>query len=167
MTLPSHRTLAIGVLLVIAADWLSKFWVQNRLVLGGAHVVVDGWVWLTHHRNTGVAFSLLADAHPTWRLPVLVLAALVGIAVCVRILLDSGDSGVRAAAALVIAGAAGNLGDRLINGGVTDFILVRFFPFVFNVADVAITCGAVLLAARLFFEPPEQDVNDSPAPTTT
>jgi signal peptidase II len=165
MTLPRHRTLAVGVLLVIAADWISKFWVQNRLVLGGAHPLVDGWVWLTHHHNTGVAFSLLANANPSWRMPVLVLAALLGIAACVRILLDSGDYGVRAAAALVIAGAAGNLGDRLMNGGVTDFILVRFFPFVFNVADVAITCGAVLLAVRLFWEPPDQDANDSPTPT--
>jgi signal peptidase II len=59
------------------------------------------------------------------------------------------DELMRLAAVLVIAGAVGNLGDRLMNGGVTDFILVRWFPFVFNVADVAITVGAVLLAARM------------------
>ena len=52
---------------------------------------------------------------------------------------------------IVLAGAIGNLGDRLINGEVTDFVLVSFFPFVFNVADAAITVGGFLLAARLLF----------------
>lgn len=166
MKLPSNRTLAAGILLVVAADWISKFWVQNEVMLGGARPLVDGWLWLTHYRNTGVAFSLLADAHPGWRLPVLACAALFGIFVCARILADSADRMVRAAAALVIAGAVGNLGDRLMNGAVTDFILVRFFPFVFNVADVAITCGA-LLAVRLFLEPAEQEVSDSVTPTAS
>jgi signal peptidase II len=56
---------------------------------------------------------------------------------------------VRVAASIVLAGAVGNLGDRILNGHVTDFVLVSFFPFVFNVADAAITVGGVLLAARL------------------
>jgi signal peptidase II len=66
--------------------------------------------------------------------------------------LRSRDALARVAAGLVIAGAVGNLGDRLVNGAVTDFILIRWFPFVFNVADVASTAGAILLAVRLALE---------------
>jgi signal peptidase II len=79
----------------------------------------------------------------------LALAACIGVAVALQILRTTRDAWVKNSAALVIAGALGNLGDRLMDGAVTDFILVRSFPFVFNVADVAITLGAVVLAARL------------------
>jgi signal peptidase II len=66
------------------------------------------------------------------------------------------DAWVRMASGLVVAGALGNLGDRLMDGAVTDFILVRSFPFVFNVADVAISLGAVVLAARLLRDTPAE-----------
>lgn len=153
MTLTRSRWIAVGVLFVVAADWITKFLVQNHFRLGSFHSVVDGWVWLAHRQNRGVSFSFLASAPDAWRLPVLATASAVGIAVAFVLFLRATDGVMRLAAALVIAGAVGNLGDRLINGGVTDFILIRFFPFVFNVADVAITAGAILLAARLLFEP--------------
>ena len=46
----------------------------------------------------------------------------------------------------------GNLGDRLMQGGVTDFIFVHFFPYVFNVADIAISIGGVLLVLRMMLD---------------
>ncbi|HEX2188934.1 MAG TPA: signal peptidase II [Longimicrobiaceae bacterium] len=147
--LARSRALAVLVAAVTAADWLSKFWVQNRLPVGDWHTVVDGWVFLTHRRNTGVAFSAFAGDATAWRVGLLALASLVGIAVCVHLIRTTRDRPLRYAAALVLAGALGNLGDRLLNGAVTDFILVSYFPFVFNVADVAITVGAVLLALRM------------------
>jgi signal peptidase II len=149
MTLPRGRTLAVLVAAVTAADWLTKFWVQNRLPVHGWHTVVDGWVFFTHRRNTGVAFSAFAGAESVWRVLFLALAAVAGIWMCLRVIRSTRDAALRFAAALVIAGALGNLGDRLLNGAVTDFILVRFFPFVFNVADVAITIGGVLLVVRM------------------
>ena len=79
-------------------------------------------------------------------------AALLGIGIAGYIWHHTRDAATRVAAALVMAGAVGNLGDRVMNGAVTDFIFIRFFPFVFNVADVAITVGAVLLAYRMYVE---------------
>ena len=70
----------------------------------------------------------------------------------------------RIASAVVLGGALGNLGDRLLNGSVTDFILVRYFPYVFNVADAAISVGGVLLAARLLLM--EEALEPSPAART-
>jgi signal peptidase II len=161
MKLSRNRWLALGIAGVVAADWLSKLWVTNRLFLGGGHSVVDGWVWLAHRSNTGISGSLMADLQTPWRTPLLALAACAGIGVALHILRSSRDGWVRGSAALVIAGALGNLGDRVMDGAVTDFILVRFFPFVFNVADVAITVGAVVLAARLAREsaPPAPDTS--------
>ena len=149
--LARSRALAVLVALVTAADWVTKFWVQNRLPLDGWHTVVEGWVFLTHRRNTGVAFSMFAGGESWLRLLLLTAAGLAGIAVCVHLIRTTHDRLLHVAAALVLAGAVGNLGDRLLNGAVTDFILLRYFPFVFNVADVAITVGGILLALRMGF----------------
>jgi signal peptidase II len=157
MSVARNRLLALALCGVVAADWGSKFLVQNHLRLFSRVAVVEGWVWLTHARNIGVAFSFLQGIPPLLRIPLLAAAALLGIGVAGRMALTTADGRVRLAAGLVIAGAVGNLGDRLLNGGVTDFILVRWFPFVFNLADVAITLGALLLLSRLLSsEPPPQ-----------
>ncbi|MDB4950339.1 MAG: putative rane protein [Gemmatimonadetes bacterium] len=163
MRMGPNRRLSLAIVAVVAADWLTKFWVQNRLYENGVLPVVRNWVWLTHRRNAGVSFSFLADAPAVVRLPIVVGAAIAGIAVCARMLASTRDRGVALAAALVIAGAVGNLGDRLLNGGVTDFIQIRFFPFVFNVADVAITVGAVLLLARMALHGERESDGHAPA----
>ena len=154
MTLVRRRWLALALIAVVAADWITKFLVQNHVRLYGRRAVIEGWVWLSHARNPGIAFSFLRDLPGYVRLPVLLAAASVGIAVAARIALQTRDALVRLAAVLIMAGALGNLGDRVVNGWVTDFIQVRWFPFIFNVADVAITVGAVLLAARMVLAEP-------------
>lgn len=149
MKITRGRWLALALVAVVAADWITKFLVQNHLRLYSRRALVEGWVWLAHSRNPGIAFSFLRDMPEMVRLPLLVAAAAAGIFVAARMAMRTHDELIRLAAVLVMAGAVGNLGDRLMNGGVTDFILIRWFPFVFNVADVAITVGAVLLAARM------------------
>jgi signal peptidase II len=149
MKLSPRRWLALAIASVIVLDWLTKFWVQNRMHLGAVRSLVDGWVWLQRSQNPGIAMSRWATLPAVFRLPLIVGVALVGIAVVGNIVRTSRDGWTRAAAAFVLAGAMGNLGDRLLDGTVTDFIVIRFFPYVFNVADVAITVGALVLAVRL------------------
>lgn len=149
MTSVLSRALTATVLAVVAADWLSKLWVVRRMALGETIALIDGWLYFVHRQNPGVAFSIFADLPADWRVPLLSGASLLGVVLFGKIILSASDNAARAAAALVMAGAIGNLGDRLVNGHVTDFVLVRFFPFVFNVADAAITVGGVLLAIRL------------------
>jgi signal peptidase II len=156
------KSLIAVVVTLIAADWLSKLWIINRMALGETLALIDGWLYFVHRQNPGVAFSLLADMPDVWRVPLLSLASAVGVVLFGRIILSTPDAVVRAGAAIVLAGAIGNLGDRLINGQVTDFVLVSFFPFVFNVADAAITVGGFLLAARLLFT----DAALEPVPAT-
>jgi signal peptidase II len=158
MKLSRNRWLALGIAGVVAADWITKFWVANRLSYGSVQPLAGGWVSLAHHRNPGISFSIFAGSDSAWRTPLLALAACIGVAVALQIMRTTGDAWVRIASGLVVAGALGNLGDRLMDGAVTDFILVHSFPFVFNLADVAISVGAVVLAARL--------VRDTPADST-
>lgn len=155
-------TLAAVVLALVATDWLTKLWIIRAMALGEIRTVVDGWVHFVHRQNPGVAFSMFADLPDTWRMPMLVGLSLIGIVIFSRMVLSSADEVVRGSAAVVLAGALGNLGDRLLNGAVTDFVLVRYFPFVFNFADAAISVGGVVLAARLLFT----DEALEPAPAT-
>jgi signal peptidase II len=149
MTRRLDRLLALTVVALVAADWLTKIWITKRMELGETIAVIPEWFYLVHRRNPGVAFSFLSDLPDSWRMPLLTGLSLVGVVIFARMVLSSGDRIVRAAATVVLAGALGNLGDRLLNGFVTDFVLVRYFPFVFNVADAAISVGGVILAARL------------------
>ena len=141
--------MAILIAMLVAADWLSKLWITNRLALGETWAVVDGWLYFVHRQNPGVAFSMFDDLPVDWRVPLFSVLGVVGIIVFTRILRSTPDRLARLAAALVIAGALGNMGDRLVTGHVTDFVLLAFFPFVFNLADAAITVGGSVLAVRL------------------
>ena len=149
MKLSIRRWLAIAIAAVVTLDWGTKFWVHNRMFLGSVRSVLDGWLWLSHQQNPGVALSILRDLPGAIRVPLLVTLALAGMAVVIQILRSTRDEWTRVACSFVLAGALGNLGDRLLDGHVTDFIVIRYFPYVFNVADIAITLGAIVLAARL------------------
>lgn len=161
-TASANRLLAVVIVLVVAADWLSKLWVTNRLLFGETLEIIDGWFYIIHRQNSGIAFSLFADASTAAAVPLLSALAAVGIAVFIGIFRSAADRWTRFAAAAVIAGAIANLGDRLHNGEVTDFLHLTFFPFVFNLADAAITVGAALLAFRL-----ASDRGHAPPPAAT
>ena len=141
-----------GIVLALAAlDQLTKALVRARLPLEeiGSVPLWPGIFQLTHTQNRGMAFSLLWDQR--W---LLVLAAVVigGLIIATeRRATKSGGMerlyGVGLAMAL--AGALGNLTDRVRNGFVTDFLDFRLIHFpIFNVADSCITLGIVLLALK-------------------
>jgi signal peptidase II len=142
-------------LVVIVADQAVKYWVLEvfRLPEHGTAPLV-GPLWLSMVWNKGVSFGVLNfDADWTrWVLSLFsfgVAAALVGWAWRV-------DRPVLAiAVGLIIGGAVGNAIDRVRLGAVTDFIDVTrlMFPWVFNLADSAISIGSVLLIWDLFLAP--------------
>ena len=126
---------------VVALDQVTKSWALRSLADGPVHLV-----WTLHLNltfNSGAAFGLGRGLAP-----LLIAAALVLVA----LLVGMGRSGpptplAAFALGLVLGGAAGNLADRLLRdhgGAVVDFIDLQWWP-VFNLADAAISCGAVLL----------------------
>jgi lipoprotein signal peptidase len=141
--------LGLGVaLLAGGVDRLSKWWLVDVFGLPGHPPVQLGpmlnlvMVW-----NRGVSFGLLAGDADWHRAP-LVGFALVVAAVLLVALLRTRSTWMAIALGLVIGGAVSNAWDRVTYGAVADFIdfhIGGYHWYTFNVADAAITVGAVLL----------------------
>ena len=135
-------------MLVIAADQIAKALAVNLLDYGVPVRVSAFFNWTLLH-NTGAAFSFLSDAGG-WQRWVFTAVAVVVSAVILAWLwrLGPGERAQKLALALVLGGALGNLWDRLTLGYVVDFIQLHYRDYywpAFNIADSAITIGAVLL----------------------
>lgn len=151
------RVAALGAaLLILLADRLSKIFILHSMQPYESISVIPGWLRIVHAENPGAAFGVLAEGNPILRS--IVLIGISGaVLVFVASALWSRNGAFRSAAtrfglALILGGAFGNLVDRIFRGTVTDFIEVYHgawsFP-AFNVADSAITVGAVLLVFDL------------------
>lgn len=131
-------------LLVILADQASKAWAND--VLAASWIQVTGFFNLVLLRNTGSAFSFLADAGGWQKLLFSAVAIGVSAAMAAVIWKHSAEKLALAAAALVLGGAIGNLIDRLMLGSVTDFIDLHIGDIhwpAFNIADSAIVLGVI------------------------
>lgn len=142
--------LLITAALIVVFDQLTKAMVAASLPLYESVVVIPGLVDFTHVRNTGAAFGLLnsADMPMKWALMVgLALVAILAIG-AYGATLRADEKIARAGLALVLGGAIGNLIDRARLGYVLDFVDVyqgNWHFWAFNVADAAITIGAILV----------------------
>lgn len=146
------------VLLLVVTDQWSKALVVSRIPLHDSIEVVPGLLNLTHVRNTGAAFGLLNAVdfpYKTVVIAVLALLAIVAIAFYAN-RLGSHTLVARLGLALVLGGAIGNLIDRVRQGYVVDFVDVHYAGWhfwAFNVADAAITVGAVVLILDMLRSP--------------
>ncbi|HLS54963.1 MAG TPA: signal peptidase II [Zeimonas sp.] len=133
---------------VLAADQLSKFAIERSFAFGERLAIVPGLFDLTLVYNRGAAFSFLANA-AGWQRWFFTALGLGAAGFIVWLLARHGSQRLFAfALALILGGAIGNVIDRIVRGQVVDFLLVywqRFHWPAFNVADSAITVGAVLL----------------------
>jgi signal peptidase II len=126
--------------LVVVLDQAAKALVEANLV-PGEEVDVVGPLELTLSHNTGVAFGLASGGGTR-----IVLLAIVALAVLAYVFSrDPTRPLVWAAGGLLAGGALGNLADRVRADAVTDYIAIGSWP-AFNLADVAVTAGVLLLA---------------------
>ena len=143
-------------LLVIVLDQYSKYWIVENFAEFEELVLLPMLDIMRLH-NEGAAFSFLSDASgwQRWFFISLGIGVSAAILIWLRRLAPSGQHILAAGLALVMGGALGNVIDRVIWGHVVDFIRVHYgewyFP-AFNVADSAITCGAILLILDNFLE---------------
>jgi len=141
--------------LVVLLDQLSKTWIVRHYSYGESLAMLPV-LNITLRFNTGAAFSLLADASGWQRWLFAGLAVAVGASIVVWLArLDArAQPWLAFSLALILAGALGNLIDRLRIGHVIDFVDVHWkdahFP-AFNVADSAITVGAILMLLDAWF----------------
>jgi signal peptidase II len=135
-----------GVFLI---DQTSKAWAASRLRFSGDKTVIEGFLNFAYAHNTGVAFSMLDEGGDTgrWGLSAVALFA-AALVLYFFWRTPRTDDRILGALALLLAGIAGNVTDRIRLGYVIDFIDVQFgswhYP-TFNVADMAICVGAGLL----------------------
>ncbi len=133
--------------LIVAVDQLTKWVVVTSLAYGERINVLPVFSWVRWH-NDGAAFSMLAGSGgwQRWFFVALALAFTVFIVYELRRLKIT-ERYMAFVYALILGGALGNMIDRLVQGYVVDFILVHYgdwyFP-AFNVADIALSCGAGL-----------------------
>lgn len=136
---------------VLALDQVTKAAVRESIERGGEVDVVLG-IELVNVRNRGIAFGLLSDGGV-----LLVVVTLATLAVLIGwFATNPSREGLWLAIGLLTGGAIGNLVDRLREGEVTDFLDLPHWP-AFNVADIAITAGVVvLILVALVGDRPEQ-----------
>ena len=133
----------IVALALTAADQLSKALIVSNLSATARIVCIPGVVDIVYVKNTGAAFSMLS-AH-TWLLGLVSAAFCAAIAVYMANMKFT-DKRYQIIGGMLLGGALGNGIDRIFRGFVVDFIELAFIRFpVFNIADIAITLGAVLL----------------------
>jgi signal peptidase II len=134
-------------IVIIVLDQVSKHWITHSFQYGDS-LTITSFFNLMLIYNTGAAFSLLASA-PGWQRGLFIGIALVASVVIVYLLRRNASNVLFSfALSLVLGGALGNLVDRVMLGHVVDFLDFHYgghhWP-AFNVADMAITGGAVLL----------------------
>jgi signal peptidase II len=152
---------------LVVADLVTKLIAEAQLSRRMPLAVIGEWIQLRLVYNQGAAFGIHVGEHSRWVFLVLALIALAVLASMVRTT-RTGDRFRLFALALVCGGATGNLIDRLRSPmGVVDFVDVGVGAWrwpTFNVADSAITVGAIALAVSLWLEGrAEQRPREAPA----
>ncbi|WP_406678203.1 signal peptidase II [Moorella sp. ACPs] len=140
------------VALVLGLDQLSKYIIRVNFQPNESLPVINSVFHLTYINNPGAAFGLLANKTPVF---VTVTVMVVVVILAAYRFLPPGRFTLRLALAMIAGGALGNLIDRLRFGYVVDFLDFRIWP-VFNLADIAIVGGVVLLCWELLGPVSEQ-----------
>ena len=160
----SRSALLVALTLLVGCDHATKLAAKTELEGHAPRALIRGVLGLRYTENTDVAFNLLRAVPERVRAPMLVIAGAAAIVALLGFLLlrRSGLGAARVALLLMTAGALGNILDRVVRGYVVDFVQVPHWP-VFNVADIYVTAGAILLAATSFRRRSEAREGKQPA----
>lgn len=168
---PKARIFWTTFVIALALDVATKAWVVATIHYGDYITVIDGFFLLTHVRNPGAAFSLLADAEPVFRRVFFIVASSLAVVLILSFYrnLAPGERLSALALGLIQGGAVGNLLDRIFRSGeVVDFLHFRLWQGYswpdFNVADSVIVVGVLLLVLELFATEGEQREDSEPIP---
>jgi signal peptidase II len=142
---------------------LSTKWLANRHLQYTAPVpIIQNWLELRYTENEAIAFSMLHSVRPDIRKWIIYPLTLVALAFLITLIWQMRHDSIwwLAALMLILSGAIGNLSERVMRGFVVDFIHLHYYDTwswpIFNVADILITCGGILLAFRMFKKLPQK-----------
>ena len=146
--------ISVGVLII---DQVSKQFITRTMSIGESNPIIRNFLYITYHRNSGAAFGILQQQ----MLFFYIITAIAVIAICVWFVkLDIKKEKMLAISlALILGGALGNFIDRIMYRAVIDFIQTFWFGLgfpIFNVADIALVCGAILMAVDILVLEPRR-----------
>ena len=141
---------------IVILDRASKAWFESKTVEGWHRELIHNFMYLVHSKNPGIAFGVFSDSPSPWTRVMLIAgsAVVIGALAWLFVAGHSGGSLTAAGLALLLGGATGNVTDRIVHGAVTDFFEVWLGSYhwpAFNVADSAISIGAVLIIIDVLF----------------
>ncbi|ACL74990.1 signal peptidase II [Ruminiclostridium cellulolyticum] len=140
---------ALIIILGFAMDRLSKVWVLDKIA-GNPVTVIKDFFYLRHLENDGAAFSILQGK----TVFLILMVSVVSLAMLYYLIKEK-NKFLRLSLSLILGGALGNLYDRIFsNGKVVDFLEFHFGSYVFptfNVADILVVVGTILLAIYILF----------------
>lgn len=142
---------AFMIVVIVIIDQVTKYFAVNYLCGKPAIQFIKGFVEFVYAENTGVAFSMLSGGR--WFFTILTFIVVIACLVYMYKGKAQKNLWLYWSLGVVISGAIGNLIDRVRFGYVVDFINPTFVDFaVFNIADCAVTLGALSLVAYLVFD---------------
>ncbi len=154
-----NLVLFVIALVVLGVDQWSKAWVSNNILLNTTLDVIPplrNFFVLTNIKNSGAAFGLFPQMSVVFTFVALIVSVVI---VAYYRSIPTGQWIVRVSLGLQLGGAIGNLMDRVRFGAVTDLFYTGIFPTisfpVFNVADLAIVSGVILLMLHLWRTSPK------------
>ena len=151
-------TILILSIVLIIIDQVSKILVVNNLSVGESKNIIDGFFSLTYVKNTGAAWGMFSNGTL-----ILGLLSMVFSIILIKHVIESKKLSTLSVISysLLLSGIIGNMLDRFIRGFVIDFLNFFIFSYdypVFNIADVFIVVGIILIIIETFIE---GDKNDS------
>jgi len=139
----------LAFVLMVIADQISKFLAVSKLQPIGSYELFPNVLHLTYVENTGAAFSMLSGKTTLLIVLPIVVCAAIGYFLIRGYIKNAIE---KWSLVLILSGAVGNVIDRIFRGAVVDFFEIKLFKFaIFNVADIFVTIGAVLLFVYILF----------------
>ena len=145
----------IITVIIVLSDQLTKYIIKTNIEYGEMIPVIENFLYITHHSNTGAAWGLFSNS-------TLFLTILSGIVIILIAAAMPKFNTVllKWAFSFILGGAIGNQIDRILFGRVTDFIDTYYWGYnfpIFNVADSSIVIGSILLLIYMFFYYKDED----------
>jgi len=147
-----HWVIILTTPIAVIVDQLSKIFIRRFFLANNEPMVINRYLNIAYAENKGLAFGMFADRLGPWSTWIFLGITVIALAIIVNLFFRTEQKAalLPAALSLVLAGALGNLIDRFHWGYVVDFIQAhyeRHYWPTFNVADIAISAGIVLLIA--------------------
>lgn len=156
----------ILTIVMIAADRITKHFISTTMEIGEKTSVINNFFYITHHTNKGAAWGLFHNADMTL---ILGIMSVVVSVVMIFIFFRFDKWPIHLSFSMIISGALGNAYGRILHGEVTDFLDFYIFGYdfpIFNVADMMVTVGTIILIVYIlfFYKEPAKVVKESTVP---